>query len=265
MFLIIGELINSSRREVGKAIDNKDDLLIRRLARGQAEAGAQIIDINAGQSMENEVSDLKWLIGVVEDELGRDVRLSIDTSNPDAMEAGLKACSTAPVINSMSNEKKSVRFVELAVESGAEVIGLAMGEHGMPKTAEDRVEETRALLEKCDRAGISHDRLYVDMICMSVGSGIEQGTQALQGVRRVKEELGVKTFAAVSNVSFGLPNRHLLNRTFLAMLIEAGLDGAIMDPTDSGMMNTVYASRTLLGRDNYCMQYIKQQKCRRRK
>ncbi|MEE8195018.1 MAG: dihydropteroate synthase, partial [Candidatus Bipolaricaulota bacterium] len=80
MFLIIGELINSSRREVGKAIEEKDDLVIRRLARGQAEAGAQIIDINAGQSMENEVSDLKWLIGVVEDELGRDVRLSIDTS-----------------------------------------------------------------------------------------------------------------------------------------------------------------------------------------
>jgi 5-methyltetrahydrofolate--homocysteine methyltransferase len=100
---------------------------------------------------------------------------------------------------------------------------------------------------------------------MSVGSSIEQGTQALQGVRRVNEELGVKTFAAVSNVSFGLPNRQLLNRTFLAMLIEAGLDGAIMDPTDSGMMNTVYASRALLGRDNYCMQYIKQQKRRRRK
>ena len=213
--------------------------------------------------MENEVSDLKWLIGVVEDELGKDAHLSIDISNPDAMEAGLKACSTALVINSMTNEKKSVRFVELAAESGAEVIGLAMGEHGMPKTAEDRVEETCALLEKCDRVGIPHDRLHVDMICMSVGSGIEQGTRALQGVRRVKEELGVKTFTAVSNVSLGLHNRHLLNRTFLAMLIEAGLDGAIIDPTDSGMTNTIYASRALLGRDNYCMQYIKQESRRR--
>ena len=181
------------------------------------------------------------------------------------MEAGLKACSVPPVINSISKEKTNMGLIELAAESGAEVIGLVMGEHSMPKTAEDRVEETRALLEKCDRVGLDHDRLYVDMICMSVGSSPEQGTQVLQVVRRVKRELGVKTFAAVSNVSFGLPNRHPLNRTFLAMLIESGLDGAIMDPTDSGMMNAVYASRALLGRDNYCMQYIKQQKRRREK
>jgi len=265
MFFIIGELINSTRRTVGEAIAEKNDSLIRRLARSQLEAGAQVIDLNAGQSMENEASDLLWLIGVVEDELGKDVRLAIDTSDPEAMEAGLKTCSGRPVINSISNEKGKENLIALAAESEAEVIGLAMGEHGMPKTADDRVEETRALLAKCDRAGLAKERLYVDMICMSVGSGPKQGTQVLHAVRRAKQELGVKTFAAVSNISFGLPNRRLLNRTFLAMLIEAGLDGAIMDPTDRGMMNTVYASRVLLGRDNYCMQYIKQQKSRRGK
>jgi 5-methyltetrahydrofolate--homocysteine methyltransferase len=263
MFFVIGELINSTRSEIAKALKEKDEALIRRLARAQVEAGAHVIDLNAGQSMENEVSDLQWLIGVVEDELGKDVRLAIDTSNPDAMEAGLKACSTPPVINSISNEKKNARLLELAAESGAEVVGLAMGEHGMPKTADDRVEETRALLEKCDRVGLDHDRLYVDMICMSVGSGPEQGTQVLQAIRRTKRELGVKTFTAVSNVSFGLPNRRLLNRTFLAMLVEAGLDGAIMDPTDKRMMDAIYASRALLGLDNYCMQYIKNQKAKR--
>jgi 5-methyltetrahydrofolate--homocysteine methyltransferase len=263
MFFVIGELINSTRSEIAKAIAEKNEALIRRLARAQVEAGAHVIDLNAGQSMENEVSDLQWLIGVVEDELGKDVRLAIDTSNPAAMEAGLKACSTPPVINSISNEKKNARLLELAAESGAEVVGLAMGEHGMPKTADDRVEETRALLEKCDRVGLDHDRLYVDMICMSVGSGPEQGTQVLQAIRRTKRELGVKTFTAVSNVSFGLPNRRLLNRTFLAMLVEAGLDGAIMDPTDKRMMDAIYASRALLGLDNYCMQYIKNQKAKR--
>jgi 5-methyltetrahydrofolate--homocysteine methyltransferase len=263
MFFVIGELINSTRSEIAKAIAEKNEALIRRLARAQVEAGAHVIDLNAGQSMENEVSDLQWLIGVVEDELGKDVRLAIDTSNPAAMEAGLKACSTPPVINSISNEKKNARLLELAAESGAEVVGLAMGEHGMPKTADDRVEETHALLEKCDRVGLDHDRLYVDMICMSVGSGPEQGTQVLQAIRRTKRELGVKTFTAVSNVSFGLPNRRLLNRTFLAMLVEAGLDGAIMDPTDKRMMDAIYASRALLGLDNYCMQYIKNQKAKR--
>lgn len=265
MFFVIGELINSTRSEITKAIVEKDDALIRRLARMQSEAGAHVIDLNAGQSMENEVRDLQWLIGVVEDELGKDVRLAIDTSNPDAMEIGLKACSAPPVINSISNEKGNTGLIKLAAESEAEVIGLAMGEHGMPKTAEDRLEETRALLEKCDHAGLATERLYVDMICMSVGSGPEQGTQVLQAIQRTKDELGVKTFVAVSNISFGLPNRRLLNRTFLAMLIEAGLDGAIMDPTDKRMMDAIYASRALLGLDNYCMQYIKAQKAKRGK
>ena len=265
MFFVIGELINSTRSEITKAIVEKDDALIRRLARTQSEAGAHVIDLNAGQSMENEVRDLQWLIGVVEHELGKDVRLAIDTSNPDAMETGLKACSTPPVINSISNEKGNAGLIKLAAESGAEVIGLAMGEHGMPKTAEDRLEETRALLEKCDHAGLNHERLYVDMICMSVGSGPEQGTQVLQAIQRTKDELGVKTFVAVSNISFGLPNRRLLNRTFLAMLIEAGLDGAIMDSTDKRMMDAICASRALLGLDNYCMQYIKAQKAKRGK
>lgn len=265
MFFVVGELINSTCSEIAKALREKDETLIRRLARAQVEAGAHVIDLNAGQSMENEVSDLRWLIGVVEDELGKDVHLAIDTSNPDAMETGLKACSTPPVINSISNEKKSARLLELAAESGAEVIGLAMGEHAMPKTAEDRLEETRALLEKCDHAGLAAERLYVDMICMSVGSGPKQGTQVLQAIQRTKDELGVRTFTGVSNVSFGLPNRRLLNRTFLAMLIEAGLDGAIMDPTDRRMMDAIYASRALLGVDNYCMQYIKAEKAKRGK
>lgn len=265
MFFIIGELINSTRSEIAKALKEKDEALIRRLARAQSEAGAHVVDLNAGQSMENEVRDLQWLIGVVEDELGKDVRLAIDTSNPDAMEAGLKACSAPPVINSISNEKGNTGLIKLAAESEAEVIGLAMGEHGMPKTAEDRLEETRALLEKCDHAGLAAEGLYVDMICMSVGSGPEQGTQVLQAIRQTKDELGVKTFVAVSNISFGLPNRRLLNRTFLAMLVEAGLDGAIMDSTDRRMMDAIYTSRALLGHDNYCMQYIKQQKRRRGK
>ncbi|MBT9139573.1 MAG: 5-methyltetrahydrofolate:corrinoid/iron-sulfur protein co-methyltransferase [Dehalococcoidia bacterium] len=260
MFLVVGELINSGRSEIAQALKERNEVLIRRLARAQAEAGGHVIDLNAEQSMENEVRDLQWLIGVVEDELSEDVRLAIDTSNPVAMEAGLKACSTPPVINSISNEKTNAGLIELAAESGAEVIGLAMGEHGMPKTADDRVEETRTLLEKCDRVGLDHGRLYVDMVCMSVGSAPQQGTQVLQAVRRARQELGIKTLTAVSNVSFGLPNRRLLNRTFLAMLVEAGLDGTIMDPTDKAMMDTLYASRALVGLDNYCLQYIKKQK-----
>ena len=260
MFFIIGELINSTRSEIAKALKEKDEVLIRRVARAQYEAGADVIDLNAAESMKNEVSDLQWLIGIVEDELGKDIRLAIDTSNPVAMEAGLAACATPPVINSINNEKKNAKLIELAAEGGAEVIGLAMGEHGMPGTAEERMKETRALLDKCDSAGLNRNRLYVDTICISVGSSPEQGREVLTAARRIKQELDVKIFTAISNVSFGLPNRRLLNRTFLAMLIEAGLDGAIMNPTDEGMMEAIYASRALAGLDDYCLQYIKNQR-----
>ncbi len=257
MFLIVGELINSTRKRVGGAIREHDEGHIRKLAREQRAAGADVIDLNAGQSMDRELDDLLWLIGVVEDELGAGARLGIDTSDPDVMEKAIATCSASPLMNSISNEPSKKPLLELAAECGCEVIGLAMGEVGMPKTAEDRVTETAALVEKCEAAGVPRDRLYVDLICMSVASSSDQGRELLTALRRVDDELSVKPLVAVSNVSFGLPNRRLLNRAFLAMLIEAGLAGAILDPTDPGIAETICAARALLGSDEYCMDYIK--------
>jgi 5-methyltetrahydrofolate--homocysteine methyltransferase len=144
----------------------------------------------------------------------------------------------------------------VAAECGCDVIGLAMGEEGMPRTADDRVRETAALVETCESAGMDRRALYVDLICMSVASSPEQGRALLDALRRVRAELSVKPLVAVSNVSFGLPNRRLLNRTFLTMLIEAGLAGAIRDPTDPGIAETICAADALLGSDEYCMEYI---------
>lgn len=256
MFLVVGELINSTRKRVGGAIADRDEAYIRQLAQRQSEAGADVIDLNAGQSMDRELEDLLWLIEVVEDELGADVRLGIDTSDPNVMEKAIARCSGPALMNSISNEPSKRPLIEIAAGRGCDVIGLAMGEAGMPKTADDRVRETVALVEKCDVAGVSRDNLYVDLICMSVASSPEQGRELLEAVRRVSDELPVKPLAAVSNVSFGLPNRRLLNRTFLAMLIEAGLAGAILDPTDPGISETICAARALLGSDEYCMEYI---------
>jgi len=256
MFLIVGELINSTRKRVGQAIADRDEAYIRRLARRQHDAGADVIDLNAGQSMDRELDDLLWVIRVVEDELGPGVRLGIDTPDPDVMEKAIGACSATPLMNSISNEPLKEPLIEIAAGCGCDVIGLAMGEAGMPKSADDRVSETAALIEKCDRAGVARDHLYVDLICMSVASSPEQAREVLQALRRVKEELSAKPLVAVSNVSFGLPNRLLLNRTFLAMLIEAGLAGAILDPTDPGIAETMCAARALLGSDEYCMDYI---------
>ena len=264
LFLIVGELINSSRQQVGKAIRDKDDALIRSLARSQIEAGADAIDLSAGESVREEKENLLWLIEVVESELGPDVRLAIDTSDPDIMKAGLAACSGRPTANSISNEAGKQDLIEVTARAEAGVIGLSMGEYGMPKSAQDRVSESEALLQKCLKAGLDRDQLYVDVICMSVASSQDQGKAVLQAVQRVKTEVGVKTLAAVSNVSFGLPNRRLLNRTYLSMLLEVGLDGAILDATDEGIRDTMTASCALRGEDKYCLGHIKHHRRRRR-
>ncbi len=233
MFLTAGELINSARKR-------------------------------DGQSMERELADLLWLIDVVEDELGSDVRLAIDTSDPGVMEKALGRCSASPFINSISNEPAKEALIGTAAGRDCSVIGLAMGARGMPKTADDRLAETTALVEKCNKGGVALDRPHIDLICMSVASSPEQGRQLLEAVRRAKGELSVKTLAAVSNVSFGLPNRRCLNRTFLAILIEAGLDGAIPDPTEAEITGTLCAALALTGADEFCMNYIQHQRAKQR-
>ena len=257
MFLKVGELINSTRKRIRSAIVERDGDCIRDLARRQRDAGADIIDLNAGESGERELEDLLWLIGVVEDDLGPSIRLGIDTSDPAIMARAIEACSALPLMNSISNEPAKLPLIKIAGQCGCEVIGLAMGSDGMPRTADDRVREASALVSKCAAAGIDNDKLYVDLICMSGATSPEQGRALLDATRRVRSELSVRPLVAVSNVSFGLPNRRLLNRTFLAMLIEAGLAGAILDPTAPGIIDTICAARALLGADAYCMDYIR--------
>jgi len=256
MFLTIGELINSTRDEVKQALKEKDEELIRKLARDQADTGADVIDLNAGESMEDEKKDMDWLIDLVENEID-DVRICIDTPDPEVLEFALGKVENKPVINSISNEKDKSEAREIAAESDADIIGLAMGEEGMPETVEDRLNETEALLEKCENLGIDRDRLYIDVIAMTIGSNQEQGQYVIDSVRQIKDKFGVKTNIGLSNMSFGLPDRALINRTVFAMLLEAGLDAALIDPTDKPMMDTLKAAEALLGVDQNCLNYLK--------
>lgn len=256
MFLAIGELINSTRDEVKKALKDKDEGFIRKLAREQAEAGADAIDLNAGESREKEKDDMDWLIDIVEDEVDN-VRIAVDTPDPEVLEFGLEKVSNKPVINSISNEEDKSAAREIASHYDADIIGLAMGEEGMPETVEDRLNETEAILEKCDKLGIDKDSLYIDVIAMTIGSNQEQGQYVIDSVRQIKEKFGVKTNIGLSNMSFGLPNRALINRTVFAMLLEAGLDAALIDPTDEPMMDTLKAAEALLGEDKSCLGYLK--------
>lgn len=255
MFLTIGELINSTRDEVKEALQEKDEELIRRLAREQDEVGADVIDLNAGESMEDEKEDMDWLIDLVEDEVD-DVRIAIDTPDPEVLEFALEKVENKPVINSISNEEDKAESREIASGYDADIIGLAMGEEGMPATVEDRLNETEALLEKCEDLGIDKDQLYIDVIAMTIGSNQEQGQYVIDSVRQIKDEFDVKTNIGLSNMSFGLPDRGLINRTVFAMLLEAGLDAALIDPTDEPMMDTLKAAEALLGADKNCLNYL---------
>ena len=253
--LVVGELINSTRKSVREALAHRDDAQIRRMARAQAEAGADVLDLNAGESDKRELADLLWLIRVVEDELGPGVRLAVDTSDPAVMVEAIRACSTAPIMNSISNESRRLPLLEAAAECGCEIIGLAMGDSGVPMTSEARIREASALMNECARQGIAEERLLIDLICVTIAVAPEQGLELVKAIRQARRALRLAPIVAVSNISFGLPNRSLLNRVFLPMLIEAGLAGAILDPTDSGIADALRAAKALTGQDAYCVEY----------
>lgn len=259
--LIIGELLNSTRKEVKQALQNQDDAVIRKLAREQVAAGADVLDVNTATSRKLEIEHMEWVIGLIHEEVGTTIRLVIDSPNPVALSHGLKYTKAQPIINSINNKEDSLESVlPLIEEYDAEVIGLTMGARGMPKTAEDRLTEAEQLIHTLREKGFDLKKLYIDPLVMTVGSNQEQAGYVINTVRSIKErwgDTGVKTSVGLSNVSHGLPKRTLLNRAFLAMLLEAGVDAALIDPLDRGMIDMVRASETILGIDASCLQYIK--------
>lgn len=259
--LIIGELINSTRKEVKKALKNRNEAKIRKLARDQVEAGADVLDVNTATSRKKEMEHMEWAIGLIYDEVGEDIRLSIDSPNEDVVEKGFSLCKKRPLVNSINNKEESKdKLFPLIKKYDADFIGLTMGKEGMPQTIEDRLKEAQHLIESVEANDINLNRLYLDPLVMTVGSNQEQAGYIIETVRTLKQKWGDKGFnisVGLSNVSHGLPNRSIINQAFLAMLLEAGIDAALIDPVDRGMMDILKASETLNGSDRYCLNYIK--------
>jgi len=260
--LVIGELINSTRKEVKEALQSRDEAVIRRLARCQIEAGADVLDVNTAESRKRELEDLEWAINLIYDEVGNETRLSIDSPNPKAVARGLELCHSHPLVNSISNDPKVQEALLPSLKQyKADVIGLTMGSgKGMPMTVEARLEEAEVLIKSLQSHNFPLQNLYIDPLAMTIGSNQEQAQAVIDTIRAIKERwgnIGVKTSVGLSNVSYGLPKRSVVNRAFLAMLLEAGLDAALIDPTDVGMMDILKGSEALLGTDTYCLGYIK--------
>jgi 5-methyltetrahydrofolate--homocysteine methyltransferase len=258
--LLMGESINGTRKQVAEAIQNRDAAFIENLAREQVDAGAHVLDVNGGVAGGNEVEDLRWLIDVVRGVT--DMQLMVDSASPAALAAGVEACvangGKVPFINSISGEQSRIDVVLPLIEKHkCPVIGLCLSDEGIPPTAEDRFAVAKRLFELCTGAGLPAEDLWVDPLVLAVSADQAAAGVTMQTLKLVKERLPVRTTGGLSNVSFGLPNRPLLNRTFVAMCAGIGIDGAVLDVRNKEMMAVVRAMEALRGEDNYCGNYLK--------
>jgi 5-methyltetrahydrofolate--homocysteine methyltransferase len=258
--LLMGESINGTRKQVAEAIQNRDAAFIENLAREQVDAGAHVLDVNGGVAGGNEVEDLRWLIDVVRGVT--DMQLMVDSASPAALAAGVEACvangGKVPFINSISGEQSRIDVVLPLIEKHkCPVIGLCLSDEGIPPTAEDRFAVAKRLFELCTGAGLPAEDLWVDPLVLAVSADQAAAGVTMQTLKLVKERLPVRTTGGLSNVSFGLPNRPLLNRTFVAMCAGIGIDGAVLDVRNKEMMAAVRAMEALRGEDNYCGNYLK--------
>lgn len=255
--IIIGEKINGSIPAVADAIARRDSEFIKERARIQAEAGASFIDCCASVPEAEEVETLHWMIDCIQSVT--DVPISVDSPSADVLVEAYKFCNKPGLFNSVSGEGDKIDkiFPIMAANPGWEVIALLSDDTGIPKSAADRLKVFDKIMAKANEYGISPNRLHIDplveMLCTSE-NGIETNTEVISTVREKYPTIHIT--AAVSNISFNLPVRKMINFGFTVLAMNCGLDSAILDPTNRDLLGLIYATEALLGLDDYCMEYI---------
>ncbi|MCS7177850.1 MAG: methyltetrahydrofolate cobalamin methyltransferase [Anaerolineae bacterium] len=254
--LIIGEKINGTLKKVGQAVLDRDGAFIQDLARRQAEAGADYIDVNAGTPAAREPEDLVWLVETVQ--AVTELPLCLDSANPKALAAALERTARPPLINSISGEESRLtEILPLVPGRAAGVIAMLLDDTGMPQGVEDRLRVAHRILERTRAAGIPDEQVYIDPLVMAVATQQDGALVALKTMRTLRAQYpDVRFSVGLSNVSFGLPVRTLVNQAFLTLALYEGLDAAIMDPLDRGVMGMLLAAEVVLGRDRFCRRYV---------
>ena len=252
---LIGERINPTGKSKLKAALRENNLsYILREATGQQEAGVQVLDINVGLPDINESDMMASVVSSVQGVC--DLPLQIDTSDPIAMERGMRLCNGLPLVNSVNGKVSVMESIfPLVQKYGGVVIGLTLDEQGIPATAEGRIDIAHRILETASSYGIPSHRVIIDPLALTISADQTSALVTLETIRRLSAE-GIRTSLGLSNVSFGLPNREAINSAFFALALENGLSAAIMNPYSSGMMNTYYAYRALHGMDTGCLEFI---------
>lgn len=254
---IIGEKINGTRKRVAQAIGERDTTFIQDLARRQSEAGSAWLDVNAGTHPKQEPDDLIWLVETVQAVVN--TPLCLDSANPKALEAAIKAVSQTPMINSISGEPQRLEeILPLVAAHGCRVIALAMDAKKIPETAEARVAVIEQVLAATQAADIPDERVYIDPLAMTISTNVQSAMIFFDTVRAVHQAHPAVHFTAgLSNISFGLPARSYINRAFLTLALAAGLDSAILDPLDRELKAAMLAAQLVLGRDRHCLNYTR--------
>ena len=254
--IIIGELINASRKVIGTAIVAQDTAAIQKVAADQKAAGANFIDVNAGIYVEREPEYLAWLVQTVQQVVVGPC--AIDSPSPKAIEAALAVHQGTPMINSISLEKERYDgLMPIIAGTDMKVIALCMSDEGMPETVDDRLKIADKLVNGLLQNNVKIENIFVDPLVQPMSVNNSFGMEFINAVEQIKQKFdGIHTACGLSNISYGLPVRPFLNQTFMVMAITKGLDGAIVNPLDKKMMANITAAETLAGKDNYCMNFL---------
>ena len=253
---VVGERINpTGKKRLQQALREGDSAYACAQAVAQAEAGAELLDVNAGLPGIDEAATLERLVQQIQ--AVTDLPLQLDSTDPAALERALRVYNGKPVVNSVNGEQKSLdTILPLCKKYGAAVVGLTLDEHGIPPTAEGRLAIARRIAAAADAAGIPREDVYIDCLTLTVSAEQDAAAETLRALALCKRELGVRTVLGVSNISFGLPCRGYMNTAFLTLAMQAGLDLAIMNPNTPEMMAAVRAYRVLTGQDARCAAYV---------
>jgi len=254
-FVIIGEKINPTGiKKLGQALVEQNFEYVQHLAKRQVAWGADVLDVNVGHPQIDEAAIMPKVVEAILQVV--DVPLCIDSNEPKILEAGLKASPGKPLVNSVNGEDRQLETVlPIVKDRGAAVIGMAIGNEGIPATAEGRLIAAGKIIERAAQMGIPAEDIIIDPLVMTVGHNSEAGLVTLKSIELIKREYGVNISLGASNVSFGLPDRHAVNSAFLALAIQTGVTTSITDPIKLG--NSIKAIDLLLGKDANSMRYLK--------
>ncbi|MEW5953130.1 MAG: methyltetrahydrofolate cobalamin methyltransferase [Bacillota bacterium] len=258
--LLIGERINGMFKDIGEAVLNHDPDPIKYWARHQYEAGAHYLDVNTGPTVlaKEQAAVMEWMVKICNDTVP--LPCCIDSTNPEAIEAGCAANKhgKAMINSTNADQRKMDIYLPMALKYNTAIIGLTMNKRGVPKSAADRAALAMEIVVNADMHGFPMEDLYIDPLMLPANVAQDHGVEVLEAIRQIKALApGVKTTIGLSNASQRCTNRRLLNRTFLIMCMAVGLDSAIVDMDDEALTDTVAAANVLLNKDIYCDSFLK--------